>query len=128
MRDRFLPGIARVVRESSLQHVIRFGSGIFPFAPFHRSFEIKPPRMNGFGGEDQLVAIQLAAAEVLIEKRSLVAFPVSIPRNKSRYPAPVLHRYLDELSVLQETVHPGKLSARLCVLRQRRRLFRFRSR
>src|SRR5882762_10029644 len=128
MRDSFLSSIARVICENSFQHVVRFVSGIFPLASFHRSVEIKPHRMNGFGGEDQLVAIQLAAAEVLIEKRSLVAFPVSIPRNKSRYPPPVLHRYLDELSVLQETVHPGKLSARLCVLRRRRRLFRFRSR
>src|SRR5271156_2108307 len=118
MRRHFLRCIAGVISESSLQNVVCLVSRIFPLAPLHSAFELKPYPAHRCGGKAHLVAVQLSTSEELIDKGSLVVFPIPISRDESRHSALVFHRDLDELSIFQEAVHPRIFVAGLRVTRR----------
>src|SRR5208337_202883 len=63
--------------------------------------------MHNLSRELQLAAVEFAALEKLIQKRSLIALTVSESRNESGNAAVVFHRHLYKFAFFQERVHPG---------------------
>src|SRR5271157_1168400 len=63
--------------------------------------------MHNLSREVQLVAIELAALEELIQKRSLIALTVSESRNEAGDASVIFHGHLYKFAFLQERVHPG---------------------
>src|ERR1700678_549650 len=75
--------------------------------------------MHSLSGEDQLAAVQVGAAEIMIEKCASVAVSFTVARDESRHSSFIFHRDLDKLSILQKAVHPGIFVALPGLLRGR---------
>jgi hypothetical protein len=77
MRGYFLVHITVTLRERSLEHEISLIAWLLPVAPLHGTFEVKARAVDDLGGKTQVVAVQFAGFEELIEECSLVALLVS---------------------------------------------------
>src|SRR5713101_7895799 len=105
VRRHFLIRVAHVLRQRSLEDEISLVPRILPLATLDRPLKVEHHSVNNVRRETQLVPLQLAALEKLIQKRSLVALPITEARNESRDVSRILHRHLHKFALFQKRVH-----------------------
>ena len=123
MRRHFLVHVARVLRQHTLEHEIIFIPRILPFSALDRALKVELAPVNNFRRETQVISLELARLEKLIQKGSFVALAVAESRNESRDVPRFLHRQLHKFAFFQKRVHPRIRLRGFCVwLGLRRRI------
>src|SRR5258708_10216160 len=100
----FLRFVGCVLDESSLQQIIGFVAPILAFAPLDRSPKFERCAMDGLGGKGDLIAVELARFEKVIEKNAAIAFRVAVARNKAGNAALLFYTDLHEPAISQQTI------------------------
>ena len=100
----FLRFVGRVLDESSLQQIIGFVPPILAFASLDRSPKFERCAVDGLGGKDELVGIEVSGLKKVIQKNTAIAFRVAVARNKAGNASLVFYGDLYELAIAQKTV------------------------
>src|SRR5258708_735746 len=100
----FLRFVGCVLDESSLQQIIGFVAPILAFAPLDRSPKFERCAMDGLGGKGDLIAVELARFEKVIDENAAITFLVAVARHKADNAALVFYSDLHELAIAQKTV------------------------
>src|SRR3984885_5065181 len=122
-RRDFLICVARVLRQSTLEHKITLVPRILSLTAFHCALKVEGKPVNNFSGKTQLVSLEFRALEKLIQKRSLVAFSIAESRNEARDMPRLFHRHLHKFPFFQKRIHPRKRLPTLGVLFSRQGRF-----
>src|SRR5258708_8602975 len=101
---RFVAVVGCVLGVRSLPQIIASDAAILAFAPLDRSPKFDRCAMDGLGGKGDLIAVELARFEKVIEKNAAIAFRVAVARNKAGNAALVFYSDLHELAIAQKTV------------------------